>query len=247
MAHLPRALVIGSSGGIGESLVRALVDSGHYSQVFAVSRSLPEAPVEGVNYHVISRHDEDHIAQYCQQLALDGQAFSVVVCCIGCLTETLSDGQSIWPEKRLEDLNQSQLMHYFTVNTIVPALWLKQLEPLVKGEHKANLVFLSARVASITDNSLGGWYGYRASKAALNMLLKTAQIEFQRRAKNVSVVCYHPGTVDTALSKPFQANVKPQKLFSAAFTAQQLLSLLPDFEPAKGPYYIDWEGKSIPW
>ena len=122
MAVLPRALVIGASGGIGESMVRTLVNSGQYSQVFAVSRSLPAEPLEGVNYQVISRHDEDNITQYCHQLAQDGLQFGLAVCCIGCLTEMSPNGQQIWPEKRLEDLNQSQLMHYFTVNTVVPAL-----------------------------------------------------------------------------------------------------------------------------
>jgi NAD(P)-dependent dehydrogenase (short-subunit alcohol dehydrogenase family) len=109
------------------------------------------------------------------------------------------------------------------------------------------LVFFSARVGSINDNLLGGWYGYRASKAALNMLLKSAQVECQRRAKNISLVSYHPGTVDTELSRPFQANVPKDKLFSSEFTVSQLLQFVTNLLAEDGPHYIDWQGKTIPW
>ena len=247
MVTLNNALVIGASGGIGESVVQHLAESGQYSQVFAVSRSLPKTPLNGVKYQIIESQNEQSIAHLCQTLAKPNEQFSLVVCCIGALHGLLENGQKILPEKRLEDINAAQLQYYFHINTVLPALWLKHLEPLVKGPMLANVVFLSARVGSISDNGLGGWYGYRASKAALNMLLKTAQIELQRRAKNVCLVSYHPGTVDTKLSQPFQANVKPEKLFTAAFTAKQLLSLLPNFNPNHSPYYIDWAGKTIPW
>tara|TARA_R110000868_G_scaffold174251_1_gene410818 strand:+ start:565 stop:1308 length:744 start_codon:yes stop_codon:yes gene_type:complete len=247
MATLNNALVIGSSGGIGESLVQHLAVSGQYSNVFAVSRSLPKTPVKGVKYQIVESQNEQSIADLCQTLTRPNEQFSLVVCCIGSLHGLLEDGQKILPEKRLEDINAAQLQYYFYINTALPILWLKHLEPLVKGTITANVVFLSARVGSINDNGLGGWYGYRASKAALNMLLKTAQIELQRRAKNVCLVSYHPGTVDTKLSQPFQANVKPEKLFTAAFTVKQLLSQLPNFNPTQGPYFIDWAGKTIPW
>jgi NAD(P)-dependent dehydrogenase (short-subunit alcohol dehydrogenase family) len=247
MSKLTRALVIGSSGGIGASLVQELSLSGRFSQVFAVSRNLPEEPVKGVNYQIIDSQHESKISEYCQKLSHPEEQFSLIICCIGSLSEKLVNGQSISPEKRLEDINPTQLQYYFQTNTVMPALWLKHVEPLLQGSISANLVFLSARVGSITDNLLGGWYGYRASKAALNMLLKTAQIEFQRRAKNVCIVSYHPGTVDTKLSKPFQSNVKPEKLFTAAFTAKQLLSQLDNCSAVKGPYFIDWDGKTIPW
>ena len=108
-------------------------------------------------------------------------------------------------------------------------------------------MFFSARVGSINDNKLGGWYGYRASKAALNMMLKCAQIECQRRAKNISLISYHPGTVETELSKPFQSKVPTGKLFSAHFTVTQLLNIIPSLSAENGPHYIDWQGNTIPW
>jgi NAD(P)-dependent dehydrogenase (short-subunit alcohol dehydrogenase family) len=170
-----------------------------------------------------------------------------VVCCIGALHATGADNQQIMPEKRLEDIQKDQLSFYFTTNAILPAIWLKYVEPLLKGSEPAKLVFFSARVGSISDNNLGGWYGYRASKSALNMLIKCAQIECQRRAKNICLISYHPGTVETPLSKPFQSKVPTGKLFTTDFTVTQLLTIIPSLTPENGPHYIDWQGSVIPW
>ena len=109
------------------------------------------------------------------------------------------------------------------------------------------MVFLSARVGSINDNRMGGWYSYRASKAALNMLLKTAAIEYARRAKNVKLIAFHPGTTDTTLSKPFQKNIPEDKLFKPDFVARQLLMLVAK-TPIDGTLsYLDWDHQSIDW
>lgn len=241
------ALVIGASGGIGKALVKKLYESGEYQYVFAVSRSLPAAPVEGVQYHTLDSENENLVAQYCQQLKQAGGQFSLVVCCIGALHAIGVDNQTIMPEKRLEDIQKDQLSFYFTTNAILPAIWLKHVEPLLKGTEPSKLVFFSARVGSISDNNLGGWYGYRASKSALNMMIKCAQIECQRRAKNVCLISYHPGTVETELSKPFQSKVPKNKLFTTDFTVTQLLNIIPNLTAENGPHYIDWQGKSIPW
>jgi len=241
------ALVIGASGGIGKTLVQQLHESRKYQQVYAVSRTLPASKIEGVKYHTLDSENENSIAQYCQELKQEGSQFSLVVCCIGALHASGADNQKVMPEKRLEDINQDQLSFYFATNVILPALWLKHVEALLKGAEPAKLVFFSARVGSISDNHLGGWYGYRASKAALNMIIKCAQIECQRRAKNIGLISYHPGTVDTELSKPFQANVPEGKLFTADFTVTQLLNIIPDLTAENGPHYIDWQGSVIPW
>lgn len=241
------ALVIGASGGIGKALVKKLHESGEYQYVFAVSRSLPAAPIEGVQYHTLDSENENLVAQYCQQLKQAGGQFSLVVCCIGALHAIGVDNQKIMPEKRLEDIQKDQLSFYFTTNAILPAIWLKHVEPLLKGTEPSKLVFFSARVGSISDNNLGGWYGYRASKSALNMMIKCAQIECQRRAKNVCLISYHPGTVETELSKPFQSKVPKNKLFTTDFTVTQLLNIIPNLTAENGPHFIDWQGKSIPW
>ena len=156
------------------------------------------------------------------------------------------DGVMLSPEKKLEDLSQTQLLTYFRINSVVPALWLKHLVNHV-DKSSSVVCFVSARVGSISDNRMGGWYGYRASKSALNMLIKTASIEYRRRTKHTALVSYHPGTVDTDLSKPFQGNVKQNKLFEPEFTAKQLVNILADVDVDQGPYYLDWDNKPIRW
>ena len=240
-------LVIGASGDIGKTLIEQLYKSGEYENVYAVSRTLPTSPLGGVQYHTVESENEELVGKYCKQLKQTGVQFRLVVCCIGALHFTNAENQKVMPEKRLEDIDHDQLSFYFTTNAILPAIWLKHVEPLLKGSEPSKLVFFSARVGSINDNHLGGWYGYRASKSALNMLLKCAQIECQRRAKNISIISYHPGTVDTELSRPFQAKIPKDKLFTTDFTVTQLLKIIPNLTAETGPHYIDWQGSVIPW
>ena len=135
----------------------------------------------------------------------------------------------------------------FNVNSFIPILWLKALLPLIKSNDDCIVTVFSARVGSISDNRSGGWYSYRASKAALNMLLKTAAIEFARRAKNVKLIAFQPGTTDTALSKPFQASVKPENLFTPEFVAQRLVDIMNEQKVDGELSFIDWENKKIDW
>ncbi|NNL56635.1 MAG: SDR family NAD(P)-dependent oxidoreductase [Pseudomonadales bacterium] len=245
MTTKPCAMVIGASGGIGDALVQQLGESSRYSAVYAVTRQAPANPVADVHYRQVDSSDEAQIAALCDELKA-GPQFTCIICCAG-LLHADDDALQVQPEKRLEDISAEQLLAYFKVNSVMPALWIKHSASLLKGSAAATLTVLSARVGSISDNKMGGWYGYRASKAALNMLVKTAQVEYRRRAPNVSLLCYHPGTVDTNLSRPFQRNVPADKLFSAEFTAQQLLQLLPGLTADEGPYYLDWQGKEIAW
>ncbi|WP_339898987.1 SDR family NAD(P)-dependent oxidoreductase [Paraglaciecola polaris] len=253
MEHNGNALVIGVSGGIGREVFRQLVESERYKTVIGVSRQVRQQAggdissfVKGAQLIQLDYGDESVVADFCQAQQSAGQ-FTRVICCCGVLHGQSRDGTDLQPEKRLEDMSADKLSAYFSTNTILPALWLRYLLPLVTGHKPADISFCSARVGSIQDNRLGGWYGYRASKAALNMLVKTAQVEYQRRAKNVAFICYHPGTVDTSLSKPFQGNVQPDKLFTSEFSVGRLLGLLASVCPEKGPYFIDWDGKAIPW
>ncbi len=155
--------------------------------------------------------------------------------------------QGFTPEKRLADLNEDYFAWLFTVNTLIPLLWLKHLSQYLDHHQHCVITALSARVGSISDNQLGGWYSYRASKAALNMGFKSAAVELKRRAKNCKLVLFHPGTTDTALSQPFQRNVPQGKLFTPDFVAERLSNLIAN-RPMNGAVdYIDWQGKSIPW
>ncbi|GGP65298.1 SDR family NAD(P)-dependent oxidoreductase [Shewanella saliphila] len=160
----------------------------------------------------------------------------------------------LMPEKRIEDIDAHSLEQLFYANSIVPMLWLSALTPLlsqprhkVSAKQKCVISILSARVGSISDNRLGGWYGYRASKAALNMLIKTTAVEYARRLKRVKLIAFHPGTTDTPLSKPFQANVPQGKLFTPAFVASQLQQIMDNSEPNGEASYLDWQGEPINW
>lgn len=241
------ALVIGAGGGIASAVVEQLVASGQYQSVVAVSRHPaaehnPGSSTTELVWYVADSADEVQIEQFVAECTSRDLRFRTVICCIGCL-----HNERLQPEKKLTDMRSDTLLEYMHINAVMPALWLRALPPVIDKNQPSHLVCLSARVGSIADNRLGGWYGYRASKSALNMLLCSAQVEYRRRLKQAILVSYHPGTVDTPLSKPFQRNVKANTLLTAEQTAQKLLALLPGLGPEQAPYYIDYAGKSIPW
>lgn len=236
-----KALVIGSNGAIGQAVLNYLLSASDFQEVHTVSRRECAITDRRHFHHVLNSVDQQAVEATTKQLEEYGR-FSLLVCCIGQL-----HGGTLNPEKRLESIHIDNLRHYFEVNTLAPLNWLKQLPRLMSKSTPAHAVFFSARVGSIEDNHLGGWYGYRASKAALNMSLKTAQIELHRRLPKLSLVSYHPGTVDSPLSAPFQQNVPEGKLFTPKFTVEQLMTHLPQLDPRSVPHFIDWKGETIPW
>lgn len=236
-------LLIGASGGIAQALITQFINDAKTARLITVSRHGMENVHSKHRHIVMDSADESQIKTFVSEQK-KAFLFHKIICCTGVLHT--SGDQQLKPEKRLEDINLDQFIEYFRVNTIVPALWIKHAVHLV-DKSRASITVFSARVGSISENRLGGWYGYRASKAALNMVVKTAAVEYKRRAPNTVLVSYHPGTVDTQLSKPFQNNVKPEKLFTPEFTAKQLIKHTLDLDPELSPYYIDWDGKSINW
>lgn len=240
-----RVLIIGSSGGIAQALLSTLLSDSSIDFIHTVSRSQSQVNDQRLQHHQINCVNEDEVASLVKQLQQYG-TFSLIVCCIGTLHGG-EENKQFQPEKRLESLNAETMLRYFHTNTLAPMNWLKHIVNLVPKDQLSHSVFFTARVASIEDNHLGGWYGYRTSKAALNMLIKTAQVELLRRSPNAVLVSYHPGTVDTALSKPFQKNVPAGKLFTPEFTVAQLLKILPTLTEEEAPHYIDWQGEPIPW
>lgn len=236
------ALVIGANGGIGRAVVETLAAEEPDKLIYAVSRSENNFAAKNVISVALDTADEQQVQAWLRDLV--DVSFRYVVGCTGILHQ---HGESAFmPEKKLEDITPEALSQYFQINTILPALWLKHLVNYVDKEASA-ICFISARVGSIGDNRLGGWYGYRASKAGLNMIMQTAAIEYKRRTKNTAFLCYHPGTVDTPLSTPFQRNVKPEKLFTSQFSAECLVKLLREVDVENSPHYIDWAGKPIDW
>ena len=249
-------IVIGASGGIANALLLRLLNDNTVKQLVAISRKpCPDALADQAKLKwIVIDYNEDNIKDTIQTLRDDSKnravIFKRVFICHGILhgsPESDFYGQAFGPEKRLEEINSDTLHEVFHANTVVPMLWIKALRPLLAGKQPCHISVLSARVGSIGDNNLGGWYAYRASKSALNMLLKTAAIEYARRASNVKLIAFHPGTTDTALSKPFQKNVPSNKLFTPDFVAERLIGIM-NSTPVDGELaYLDWDNQTIQW
>jgi len=151
------------------------------------------------------------------------------------------------PEKSLREMDLDWMTQVMQVNALGPMAFLAQLMRLIPRQSELQIAFLSARVGSISDNQLGGWYGYRASKAALNMLIKTLSIELSRTHPKVQLLALHPGTTDTELSKPFQARVPEGKLFTSTFAASALLDVMESARGGASGQFLAWDGSVIPW
>jgi len=233
------AVVIGSTGGIGRALVDALAAREGIASVTALSRRPPEASSPKVTVGRIDLLDEASVAQ--AATACRDRAPRLVICAAGVLHD-----DDLQPEKSLRDLDPARLARVFAVNAIGPAMVLKHFPPLLPHQGRSVIALLSARVGSISDNRLGGWYGYRASKAALNQLVRTASIELARARREALVVGLHPGTVDTGLSAPFSGNVAPGKLFTPAFAAARLLEVIDGLSPGDSGRCFAWDGSEVP-
>ena len=233
--HLPAglAVVLGGTGGIGAALAAGLRARGH--DVLAVGRRT-EPAVDYQGAHTVAEL-ATHIAA---RIERDGRPLSHLIVATG----ILHDG-AVQPERSWAHLETAALQRLFLVNAIGPALVMRHLLPLLPRQGRCVAAFLSARVGSIGDNALGGWYGYRASKAALNQLVHTAAIELARRNKQALCVALHPGTVDTALSAPFAKTglqVRPPEV--AAAELLQVIDALP--EGSSGGFF-DHHGQPVPW
>ena len=239
------AIIIGASGGLGSALYRRWQRDHKVDHVIAISRQAVPDDVksrESSTHFIQCDYTESSIAKACEKIRMLTGSISRVCICNGIL-----HNEHVWPEKRIEDVNLKHLQQVFAINSIVPMLWLKALLTLVKGQSDCVISVFSARIGSIDDNRSGGWYSYRASKAALNMLLKTAAIEYARRAKNVKLIAFHPGTTDTALSKPFQRSVSPDSLFTTEFVAEHLVNIMNNQTVDGELSFIDWENEAIAW
>jgi NAD(P)-dependent dehydrogenase (short-subunit alcohol dehydrogenase family) len=224
------AVIIGASGGIGGALADAIEEEARFKRVWRLSRR------DGLDLT-----DEASIADAAARVGAGPPPALVIVA-----TGILHDAEH-GPEKALKDLEADWLARVHAINAIGPALVAKHFLPLFPRTGTPTFAALSARVGSIGDNALGGWHGYRASKAALNMLLRNIAIEARRKYDRTIVVGLHPGTVDTGLSKPFQGNVAPGKLFAPDRAALQLLDVLDGLKPHDSGKVFAWDGAEIPF
>ena len=246
------ALVVGASGGIGTALVRRLLAESPVRRVWAASRT-PQSPplrhlaetfgarlapvevdiLEPASIAALARHIGEH----------DGE-LHLLINAFGFLHD---EAAGIWPEKRLEDITAEAMLRNYRVNTLAPALIARHCLALLNHRQRAVFASLSARVGSIGDNRLGGWYSYRTSKAAQNMFTRGLAIECARRARRIICLALHPGTTATALSEPFQGRVPAAQLFSPDFAAGQLLERIDRAGPADSGRFLAWDGEPIDW
>ncbi len=231
--------VVGARGGIGGALVDQLLARDTVGQLFALSREVTKREDPRHTCMTLDVTDEMTIEAAAQKIH---EPLDLIIVATGLLHGT--DG--VAPEKTYRTLDAASLRRVLEVNTVGPALVAKHFLPLLRPKSRSVFAAISARVGSIGDNRLGGWYSYRASKAALNMLLKTASIEVARRHRQALVVGLHPGTVDTQLSKPFQGNVPDGKLFSPDDCAARLLKVIDGLSVSATGQVWDWDGKRVP-
>jgi len=232
-------VIMGASGGIGSAFVRQLSSLYPDADIHAFSRNPLNFNLENVTCYAIDYDNEDSIKD---AALISSKTFMIdmVVVAIGILHEA-----NIKPEKSLKDISTEKFYRLYYVNAILPALIAKYFAPLLNSGNKSFFAALSARVGSVSDNNLGGWYSYRASKSALNMIIKNVSIEIARKNKMAIVVGLHPGTVKSNLSKPFQTSVPDNKLFNPDFSAAKMIEVLHSLEPNQSGRCFSWNGKEI--
>jgi NAD(P)-dependent dehydrogenase (short-subunit alcohol dehydrogenase family) len=240
----PSALIIGGTGGIGGAIIEALVREGKFTVHGTTRQRL--APSPGITWHRLDIADESSVAQ----LAADLDRLDLVINTAGVLSN-----ERFSPEKSVRQASADQFLDQMRTNAMPLLLLGKHLGPLLKKSDHAHFITLSARVGSISDNHLGGWFSYRASKAALNMLVRTLAIEWQRTLPNTCLAAYHPGTVDTGLSKPFVSKPavakgrqpRAREVLSPAAAAAHLLALIPKLTPQHTGTLWDWRHDQLSW
>lgn len=234
-----RAAIFGASGGIGAALVRALATRPGVATIYALSRRPPAQPAAGpVRHLAFDLTDEASIGAAAAAIAAP-----LDLCLVATGALTLPDGTG--PEKSWRQLDPGAMTQAFMLNAIGPALIAKHCLPLLPRNRRAVFAALSARVGSVSDNRLGGWHSYRASKAALTMLIRNFAIELARSHPEAICVGLHPGTVDTALSGPFQRGVSAERLFTPDFAAECLLAVLDGLQPADSGHGFAWDGTRL--
>ena len=225
-----RALVFGASGAIGGALADALAERRDIADVVRLSR----------RDDALDLTDEAALRAVAARLSNDGDPFRIMIDATGFLHD--SDNT---PEKALRHITSAHMAKSFAINTIGPALLLKNFAPLLPRTGRAVFATLSAKVGSIGDNKLGGWFSYRASKAALNQIVRTAAIELKRRSPEAICVSLHPGTVASPLSAPFaKTNLD---VSSPTKAAAQLLAVIDGLTPRDSGQFFDYRGARLPW
>ncbi len=244
--------MVGASRGIGLGFVRHLIEDPKVARLFAACREpdstlelkrLADANAKKLRVLSMDVTDEPSVAKAAAEIANESPRLDLLINCAG----VLHDEGALAPERRIAEIEPGRLMRSFEVHAVGPALLAKHFAKLFDRRSRAVFASLSARVGSIGDNRLGGWYSYRASKSAHNMIIKNLSIELRRRYRGLICVALHPGTVDTDLSRPFQEGVPAERLFSVDRAVDQLLSVIDGLVADSNGRFYAWDGQEIPW
>ncbi len=244
----PRIVIAGASGGIGFAMLSALAERFPRARIEALARrpeqrpkllALAEQGGGAIRLHRFDLGDEAGLLELGARLSAEGPIHLLL------FATGILHGEGLQPEKSLAQLDAQAVRKVFAVNALGPLLLTKAMLPALRGTHPVVVAALSARVGSIGDNRLGGWYAYRASKAALNQLFRTVAVELRRLNPKSAVLLLHPGTVDTLLSAPFSGGMQPRLTPEAA--ASRLLALIVDAQPSEGARFLAYDGNEVPW
>ena len=232
--------VIGSSGAIGNALSNRLLEDDSVETIYKFSRSQKSEDNQKEKNFFIDIEDENSIKKSTENIPEDIKFDMIFVA-----TGILHNDDDIFPEKSIKDINADKLKRVLSINTIGPTLVGKYFIPYLNNKNKSIFAFLSARVGSISENKLGGWYAYRASKSALNQVIKTFSIELKRINPKAIIIGLQPGTVDSELSAPFKRSVSNNKLFTAEYSVSQLLEVIERADESSSGNLISWDGEII--
>lgn len=236
------AVVVGG-GAIGMALVQGLLANPGLENVTILARQQHSDPADArVSYQHFDATDPQSIQQAFEAVKQRCKRVHLLINTVGMLH---SDTQQ--PEKRLRDVSAESLQQSFMINAVLVPLLAQAFGPLLRHSEPAVFASLSARVGSIEDNRLGGWYSYRASKAAQNMLLRTLAREWGLSHRKVSVLALHPGTVASRLSDPFISKNYDKRVLTPDECASALLNVIAGVRPGETGEFYDWQGERIPW
>lgn len=234
-----RISIIGATGGIGGGFLENFAAQEKVDKIIAFSRSEAKFDNSKIVWHHINLDNEDSIAR-AAKIAHEQNALDVVIVATGMLHD-----KEFGPEKSLKELSSDKFHRILDINLIGPSLVAKHFLSNFSRDRKQIFAALSARVGSISDNFIGGWYAYRASKAALNMVIKNAAIEVGRKNKQAIIVGLHPGTVDSSLSKPFQKNLPAEQLFSPKESTLKMIHVLESLSAEDSGKCFAYDGMEI--
>lgn len=232
-------LIIGGSGGIGAALIDQLLISRPNTHIYTTYHTRkPRFEHPNIQWFKVDASSESDVVELSNHIA----SLDVLINAAGFL-----HSPNRKPEKSVNEFNADFFHHNIESNVVPTILLSKHFSRQLKSKSKTHFISISARIGSIEDNHIGGWISYRCSKAALNMALKTISVEWKYKLPNCCVLAFHPGTTDTELSKPFQRNVSPEKLFTPRYVALRLLDLLDQKGPADTGTFVNFKGDKLPW